>query len=189
MSLNWLALRGLSRNVLGPWTSSYRSGGTLARGLRTGARYGPSRRYSRLGVAAVGLLGGSIYLEWPPKVYADELDRPSQMKERSPTPLSTLIRTYGVYSMCSIPALIDWAPSILSFMSSIPVVRQITEAFVRQTFFAQVSLLASLSIVVQTLNTRVVLSSSAVTLRKTACPSLNNFVQRTRDVSSPIVSK
>lgn len=109
MSLNWLALRGLSRNVLGPQTS-YRSG-ILARGLRTGARGGSGRRYSRLGVAAAGLLGGSIYLEWPPKVYADELDRPSQMKERSPTPLSTLIRTYGVYSMCSIPALIDWAPS------------------------------------------------------------------------------
>ncbi|KAA1468315.1 FAD-linked oxidoreductase [Dentipellis sp. KUC8613] len=39
--------------------------------------------------------------------------------------------------MCSIPPLVDWSPSILAFLTSIPGVKQITEAIVRNTFFAQ----------------------------------------------------
>ncbi|KAF9556320.1 FAD-linked oxidoreductase [Agrocybe pediades] len=39
--------------------------------------------------------------------------------------------------MCSVPVLVDASPKILSVLSSIPGVKQITEAFVRVTFFNQ----------------------------------------------------
>lgn len=52
--------------------------------------------------------------------------------------LSSLVRAYAVYSMCSIPALVDAAPTMLAAFSSVPGIKQITEAFVRVTFFNQV---------------------------------------------------
>ena len=62
-------------------------------------------------------------------------------RERPLTPLSTLIRTYVVYSFCSIPALVDWAPTILAALSAVPGLKQVTEAVVRATFFDQVGFL------------------------------------------------
>lgn len=59
-------------------------------------------------------------------------DSPSQ------NTLGELIRQYAVYAMCSSPTLIDWAPSILETLTSIPIIKQITEAVVSQTFFLQV---------------------------------------------------
>ncbi|KAJ6581555.1 FAD-linked oxidoreductase-like protein [Mycena capillaripes] len=49
----------------------------------------------------------------------------------------TLVRTYVVYTMCSIPALVDNAPWLLETFSSIPGLRWITRAIVRVTFFDQ----------------------------------------------------
>jgi hypothetical protein len=57
---------------------------------------------------------------------------------RPPTPLRELVRTYVVYSVCSIPLLVDWSPKIFSVLLSIPVVSSITQAIVRVTFFNQV---------------------------------------------------
>ncbi|KAF8816681.1 FAD-linked oxidoreductase [Phlegmacium glaucopus] len=51
--------------------------------------------------------------------------------------LGSSIRAYTVYTMCAIPALVDASPRLLSLMSSIPGLKQITEAFVRITFFDQ----------------------------------------------------
>ncbi|KAE9396538.1 FAD-linked oxidoreductase [Gymnopus androsaceus JB14] len=51
--------------------------------------------------------------------------------------LGSLIRAYIVYSMCSFPTLIDAAPKLLDVLMGIPVVRNVTEAFVRVTFFDQ----------------------------------------------------
>ncbi|VDB99356.1 unnamed protein product [Peniophora sp. CBMAI 1063] len=51
--------------------------------------------------------------------------------------MGELIRQYAVYAMCSSPTLIDWAPSILETLTSIPIIREITEAAVSQTFFLQ----------------------------------------------------
>ena len=59
-------------------------------------------------------------------------------RERPLTPLSTLIRTYVVYSFCSVPALVDWASAILAALSAVPGLKQVTEAVVRATFFDQV---------------------------------------------------
>ncbi|KAJ6474464.1 FAD-linked oxidoreductase [Mycena vitilis] len=49
----------------------------------------------------------------------------------------TLLRTYVVYTMCSIPALVDNAPWLLETLRSIPGLRWITESIVRVTFFDQ----------------------------------------------------
>ncbi|ETW87760.1 hypothetical protein HETIRDRAFT_122039 [Heterobasidion irregulare TC 32-1] len=47
------------------------------------------------------------------------------------------MRSYVVYTMCSFPTLVDWSPTMLSFFSSVPGLKQVTEGFVRRTFFAQ----------------------------------------------------
>ncbi|CAO1635235.1 unnamed protein product [Parajaminaea phylloscopi] len=64
---------------------------------------------------------------------------------RNPTPPLTLLsntdlaRSYVVYTICSFPALVDAAPSLLEWASttSIPGVKWISEALVKLTFFDQ----------------------------------------------------
>jgi len=53
-------------------------------------------------------------------------------------PVSAILRAYAVYTACSIPALVDASPKILSTMGSIPGLSTVTEAVVRRTFYAQV---------------------------------------------------
>jgi proline dehydrogenase len=62
-------------------------------------------------------------------------DGPKTITESS---LGSLLRAYTVYTMCSVPALVDASPRLLSFLTSIPGLKQITEAAVRITFFDQV---------------------------------------------------
>lgn len=57
---------------------------------------------------------------------------------------SALIRTYVVYSICSIPPVVTYAPAFLTFCQSVPGVKQIVEAVVRVTFFNQVRFLLEL---------------------------------------------
>ncbi|KAJ7139227.1 FAD-linked oxidoreductase-like protein [Mycena epipterygia] len=57
--------------------------------------------------------------------------------EAARSSFGTLVRTYVVYTMCSIPTLVDNAPWLLDTLTSIPGVRWITEAIVRVTFFDQ----------------------------------------------------
>ena len=52
--------------------------------------------------------------------------------------LGSFVRAYTVYTLCSVPALVDASPRILSVLTSVPGIKQITEAFVRITFFDQV---------------------------------------------------
>lgn len=78
-------------------------------------------------VAASSVLGYYVYADTSP---------PST--ERAPTPLSKLVTSYVVYSLCSIPGLVDASPALLAFCTSVPGLRQLTEAFVRATFFTQV---------------------------------------------------
>lgn len=66
--------------------------------------------------------------------------------------LGSFVRAYTVYTMCSVPALVDASPRILSFLTSIPGIKQITEAFVRVTFFDQVWLSILLSLLCITAN-------------------------------------
>ena len=71
----------------------------------------------------------------PPPTPSQSLPTPSI--QLSPT--STLLRSYLVYTLCSLPFLIDSAPSLLQFFtrSPIPGLKGLTEWGVRRTFFAQ----------------------------------------------------
>ncbi|KAH9075671.1 FAD-linked oxidoreductase [Lactarius deliciosus] len=83
-------------------------------------------------MAGGGALAASFALGYT--VYTDAS---SPSTERAPTPLSKLVTSYVVYSLCSIPGLVDASPTLLAFCTSVPGLRQLTEAFVRATFFTQ----------------------------------------------------
>ena len=79
-----------------------------------------------------------------PTIYADEI---ALLKRkhfyrgtfRDPsTSLAALVRAYAVYTLCSIPLLVDNSPEIFSVSRSIPGASHILDIFVRATFFAQV---------------------------------------------------
>ncbi|THH17138.1 hypothetical protein EW146_g3612 [Bondarzewia mesenterica] len=96
-----------------------------------------SNRFLRYGLLSGGLLGVSLYIGHNiSTIYADHAETAKE-SQRPLTPISSLIRSYAVYTMCSFPALVDRSPSILAFLTSVPGLKQITEAFVRRTFFAQ----------------------------------------------------
>ncbi|KIY44062.1 FAD-linked oxidoreductase [Fistulina hepatica ATCC 64428] len=61
----------------------------------------------------------------------------SDEQVQSQKSLKELIRAYVVYAMCEIPPLVDHSPAILETLTSIPIVKQLTELFVRITFFDQ----------------------------------------------------
>lgn len=107
--------------------------GRCYRGLERSAAH-PSRG-SRISATGGGALTASLMLGFGYSLYADA---PSPSGERAPAPLPKLITSYVVYSMCSIPGLVDASPTLLAFCTSIPGLRQLTEAFVRATFFTQV---------------------------------------------------
>ncbi|KAF9074034.1 FAD-linked oxidoreductase-like protein [Rhodocollybia butyracea] len=64
-------------------------------------------------------------------------DTSPRIIEPSSVPLGSLIRAYIVYSICSFPTFVDAAPKLLEVLMGIPIVRNITEALVRVTFFDQ----------------------------------------------------
>ena len=76
---------------------------------------------------------------WPNDVYADTNDDANgeDANIRS-APLTSLLRSYFVFSVCSVPVFVDWSPHIISFMTSVPGLKQLAGALVRRSFFAQV---------------------------------------------------
>ena len=92
----------------------------------------------RISAAGGGALTATLMLCWGYSLYADV---PSlQEEEPTPTPLSNLLTSYAVYSACSIPGLVEASPALLALCTSVPGLRQLTEAVVRVTFFKQVFL-------------------------------------------------
>ena len=71
-------------------------------------------------------------------MYADADSKGEGHVERPTGTLSSLVRAYVVYTLCSFPTLVDWSPTILSTLFAIPGVKQIAAAAVRITFFDQV---------------------------------------------------
>ncbi|KAH9487282.1 Proline dehydrogenase 1, mitochondrial [Psilocybe cubensis] len=90
---------------------------------------------ARTTLFTIAAAGSSILLA--KSIYADHESSDEKAPPPPPTSLGSLIRAYAVYSMCSVPSLVDASPKILSVLSSVPGVRQVTEAFVRATFFDQ----------------------------------------------------
>ncbi|KAL1408792.1 proline dehydrogenase [Vanrija albida] len=104
-----------------------------------GATPGAAPRASprRWGYALAGglVLAGSAYALRPARLDAEEQSRPGIRG----VPTSSLVRSYFVYALCGIPALIDASPTILHALthSPVPGLKAATEAVVRRTFFAQ----------------------------------------------------
>ncbi|CDO71747.1 hypothetical protein BN946_scf184920.g31 [Trametes cinnabarina] len=98
-----------------------------------------SRRVAGITLVSGALVGAALLA--PHSVLYADADEPDgrarRNAQRTDPPLSALIRTYVVYSLCSIPALVDYSPTILSTLLAIPGVKQITETIVRYTFFNQ----------------------------------------------------
>ncbi|KAJ7223277.1 FAD-linked oxidoreductase [Mycena pura] len=119
--------RGTSR--MPPWPSG-------TGGPRTGRPLALASGGAALGLAA--LIGSKMHADaaaaaaLPLAVRQD--DDPERKGRDS---LRALVRTYVVYSLCSIPALVDNAPWLLETFSRIPGLKRITEALVRATFFDQ----------------------------------------------------
>ncbi|KAJ6509120.1 FAD-linked oxidoreductase [Mycena vulgaris] len=116
---------------------------STTRGVRYASSTPPRPAGRRIALASGGIAIGLATL-LTSKVYADAaaVSLPATSKathedEATRSPLSTLVRTYVVYTMCSIPALVDSAPWLLETLTSIPGLRWITEAIVRVTFFDQ----------------------------------------------------
>ena len=113
-------------------------GGVLGLGLPIGnlvcqlflrfLRLGAFGFHLSVGMAKALLGGGALYLS--------HHQRPTRPPGEPST--LTLLRTYAVFAMCSVPALVDYSPTILDVLTRVPVVRHVTEAFVRRTFFDQV---------------------------------------------------
>ncbi|KAF8634110.1 hypothetical protein AX15_001075 [Amanita polypyramis BW_CC] len=101
--------------------------------FRTHPRAWARTSYRRNLAFAAAMSSGTLYFGLT-KLHADS-NEPSYLSTK--TPFSSFVRAYTVYSMCSIPFLVDYSPQILRVLTSVPVVRQITEAFVRATFFNQ----------------------------------------------------
>ncbi|THV05219.1 FAD-linked oxidoreductase [Dendrothele bispora CBS 962.96] len=117
---------------LGQRYASSQTTATSTLSLRRGLRAGLSG--SLIVLVGTGLLGFN-------RVYADSQilddDKGGVDGPTSRDSLGKLLRTYIVYSMCSIPGLIDAAPRMLDMLTSVPLVREVTQAFVRITFFDQ----------------------------------------------------
>lgn len=103
------------------------------------------RRLPRFGTGVVLVAGVATTTTFafsvlgPTDVYADTSDGTNGEDSgiRS-VPLTSLLRSYFVFSVCSVPAFVDWSPHIISFMTSVPGLKQLAEALVRRSFFAQV---------------------------------------------------
>lgn len=61
----------------------------------------------------------------------------TSMSQSQSTDLLPLIRAYVVYSLISIPFVVDHAPQVLHHLLRVPLVGRVVETVVRQTFFAQ----------------------------------------------------
>ncbi|KAI0668618.1 FAD-linked oxidoreductase-like protein [Trametes maxima] len=102
------------------------------------------RRLTVLGFASGAVLGASAFAYDARAGIAAAQDAQEKVRVqgsstsgRPPTPLAELLRSYAVFSFCSVPKLVEWAPGILATFTTIPGLRQVTEAVVRATFFDQ----------------------------------------------------
>ena len=99
-----------------------------------------SKTSKRIRWTPVAVLVGIAAYAIPQPLAADEDSKPprptSSLQSQS---TSSLLRAYLVFSLCSIPPLIDHAPSLLRTLthSPIPGLKEVTEGVVRHTFFRQ----------------------------------------------------
>ncbi|KAJ7148903.1 hypothetical protein C8R46DRAFT_1311053 [Mycena filopes] len=130
INLRWEVMRAAARHML-------RSCHLALRAVRfskvPGVRYASNAR----SLPGIVIVSGGFALGlggvWASKIHADSAvsfpanSNPKRDEGVTQSSLSALVRTYVVYTMCSIPALVDNAPWLLKTLSGIPGVRWITE--------------------------------------------------------------
>lgn len=81
---------------------------------------------------ALTLFAGSV-------LYAKTLPTADPPPSLAKTPLTSLLRSYAVWTLISFPSLVDASPAILdfTFKTNIPLIRPIGEFVIRNTFFPQ----------------------------------------------------
>ena len=103
------------------------------------ARYPSGRRalYVGAGLGAAVMLPTALMADTTPEEQLETSPRISNSLSSMSTP--AIVRSYVVYTACSIPFLIDYAPTLLSTFtnSPIPGLSAVTNFIVRHTFFAQ----------------------------------------------------
>ncbi|KAJ7700296.1 FAD-linked oxidoreductase-like protein [Mycena metata] len=90
-----------------------------------------------LGLAAAGLWASTIHADSVAAAPFPVTSKPNRDEGAIRSSFGALVRTYVVYTMCSIPALVDNAPWLLTTLSRIPGINWIVERVVRVTFFDQ----------------------------------------------------
>ncbi|KAF7367645.1 Proline dehydrogenase [Mycena sanguinolenta] len=119
-------------------------GFSATHGLRYASSTPPRMAGRKIALVSGGAALGLVTL-FASKLHADSAtaitfpasSKPKRDDEAIRSSFGTLVRTYVVYTMCSIPSLVDNAPWLLHTFSSVPGLRWITEAIVRVTFFDQ----------------------------------------------------
>lgn len=106
----------------------------------------PARRRALFIVLGTSVVGSTLLASTASTIRLDTASNASKSAAEAPSgkerdvdeSLFSLARAYVVYSACSIPALVDNAPTILGTLQSIPIVRNIASAVIRYTFFDHV---------------------------------------------------
>ncbi|KAI8983268.1 FAD-linked oxidoreductase [Trametes punicea] len=110
------------------------------------SRYRTIRRLATISLISGAVLGTTVFVydahagsatAWHPPEKSSAKTSDDTASKGPRTPLSELFRTYVVFSFCSVPVLVDWAPTILAALIAVPGLRQVAEAVVRVTFFNQ----------------------------------------------------
>jgi hypothetical protein len=159
--------------------------GSLSRGFRSLHNSPPRRKFISFGLAGCTLLGSVAFL---PKILDRDLSEQPPVEQHEPR-VSSLLRSWLVYSIISVPLLVDKSDDILSVLTSIPGLKQATEAVVKLTFFTQVSFfyISLLELLVSHRNI-LFYSLSAEIPFKIPCRFCMTFEQPRKQQSSPTVA-
>ncbi|KAL1743703.1 FAD-linked oxidoreductase-like protein [Schizophyllum fasciatum] len=96
-----------------------------------------SRLFARSSALHRPLLGAALAAGSLGATHALHADAAQPPAVSPSEPLSAYVRTYVVYTLCSIPFVVDSSPKLLSWLTAVPGVRTLTEGAVRLTFFNQ----------------------------------------------------
>ena len=110
-----------------------------SRSFGTRAHHAPNAFHTRCHLLRFGAFSGGILLALPfyaSHVYADNASYNDDNDFHDVT-FGALVRSYVVYTMCSIPTLVDSSPRLLQ-LANFPGIRWIAHTLVRITFFDHV---------------------------------------------------
>lgn len=96
-----------------------------------------------LGIAAFAAMTPTlVYLDTRLNINDDDSDVQSGGLRKGRRSMTSLIKSYFVFAVCSIPPLVDHAPFIMATLMAVPGLKTIVESIIKHTFFDQVRLLS-----------------------------------------------